>query len=138
MKNRIKYKTKQRDLILSCLRENKAQHISVDKIMELLKAEGSSVGQTTVYRNLDALVKDGIVLKYTVAEGIGACYQYAEQSERCSTHYHLVCIDCGQMIHLQCKFLDEISTHIHDEHQFNLDNFKTVLYGYCSKCATAK
>lgn len=138
MRVKKEYKTKQRDLILSCLRENKAQHITVDEIIEHLKAQGTPVGQTTVYRNLGKFVKDGIVLKYTNAEDMTSCYQYVEQSDGCVTHYHLVCIDCGQMVHLQCEYLDNLSTHISNEHQFNLDKFKTVLYGCCNICAAVK
>jgi len=138
MKSRNQYKTKQRDLIISCLRNNKAEHITVDKIMGYLKAQGASVGQTTIYRNLDKLVEDGIVLKYAADEGRGSCYQYVEQAGRCPTFYHLVCIDCGEMTHLQCSFLDELSEHIHVGHQFSLDKFKTVLYGHCNTCTVAE
>lgn len=131
------YKTKQRDLILSCLQENKGRHITVEMIMEYLKAKGEPVGQTTVYRSLDILVNEGMVFKYNVPEGMGACYQYAEQAD-CTNHYHLTCVQCGQLIHLQCEFFDKLSKHIHSEHSFQIDSFKTVIYGHCSRCATAK
>lgn len=134
MESNNKYNTKQKELILVCLKDNKQRHLTVDDIMEYLKAEGAIVGQTTVYRNLDKFVKDGIAQKYNAAERMGACYQYVEKTGSCINHYHLVCIDCGEMIHLECNYLDDVSSHISDKHKFKLDKFKTVLYGHCNNC----
>ncbi|MGI5891783.1 MAG: Fur family transcriptional regulator [Bacillota bacterium] len=138
MKSSNGYQTKQRALILSCLQKNRSQHITVDKILTYLRSEGLSIGQTTIYRNLDKLVKEGIVLKYAPVEGRGACYQYVDQTDNIQPHYHLVCIDCGQMLHLQCHFLDKLSSHMSSHHNFCLDKYKTVLYGLCNDCAAVK
>ena len=139
MPNRSNYKTKQRDLILSCLKENKSQHITAEGIMDSLKYRGEPVGQTTVYRNLDKLVKEGLVIRYAPhALGVGACYQYVGGTEICSPCCHLICTDCGCTTHLECEYLNDLSRHMRDNHNFNLDNNKTVLYGLCNKCATVK
>lgn len=138
MAERKHYKTKQRDVILSCLAENKGQHVTVAMIMDYLKEKGESVGQTTVYRNLELLVNEGVVFKYSAPEGMGACYQYAEQSEDCLKHYHLTCIQCEKLMHIECKMFDELTKHLSKEHKFRIDNFKTVLYGYCDNCIEVK
>lgn len=134
MNNKKIYKTKQRDLILNYITENKTKHITVDMVVDYMKNNGEQVGQTTVYRNLNKLVEEGIVLKYQNAEGISACYQYAEEDEGCLNHYHLVCVECGEMIHLQCDYLERFSTHIFNEHEFKVNKFKTVFYGLCKNC----
>ena len=133
-----KYNTKQRELILSCLRENKDNHVTVDDIMDYLKDKGAAVGKTTVYRSLDNFVKEGIVQKYNAVERMGACYQYVGQSGTCRSHYHLVCMDCGDMIHLECNYMDDLSNHMSDNHDFSLDKFKTVFYGHCNKCESQR
>jgi len=138
MDSRSKYNTKQREMILSCLKEHHAEHFTVDKVLEYLKTQGASVGQTTVYRNLDKLVKEGVVIKYAGAEGQSACYQYIEHPESCATHYHLICADCGRMIHLQCEYLDDMTAHLLEHHQFSMDKFKTVIYGLCRQCEAHK
>lgn len=132
------YKTKQREAILNCLRENKDKHVTVEMIISYLKSGGNSVGQTTVYRTLDKLVADGILIKYATLNGISTCYQYLEQSENNAMHCHLVCVKCGQLIHLDCSYVDELSIHIQKEHHFSLDNLKTVLYGCCENCSALK
>ncbi len=138
MASRSKYSTKQGEIILSCLMELQTQHVTVDRIMDFLREKGETVGQTTVYRNLDKLVKEGTVVKYAGAEGMGACYQYIAHSQSCGTHYHMICADCGQVIHLQCDYLDAMTTHLLDHHGFCMDKFKTVIYGVCKKCAAKK
>lgn len=132
------YHTRQRDMIVTCLKEHREQHVTVDSIMAYLKAQGASVGQTTVYRNLDKLIREGAVMKYAGAEGQAACFQYVDCAEECAAHYHLVCVDCGQMIHLQCEYLDEMTAHVLEHHQFSIDRYKTVIYGLCNRCATGK
>ncbi len=132
------YDTKQGKLILDCLKAHRSSHVTVDSIMACLKEQGASVGQTTVYRNLDKLVRQGVVVRYAGAEGQGACYQYVDCHEGGPAHYHLVCADCGQMIHLQCGHLDELTTHLLEHHQFCIDRFRTVIYGLCNKCASGK
>lgn len=133
MDKRQAYKTRQRDLILHCLQKNPG-HMTAEQIRERLKAGGEPVGQTTIYRYLDILVTEGTVLKYASSEGAGACYRYIGHAEDQGEHYHLVCTDCGEVIHLECRYLDDLSAHIREEHQFCFDRFKTVLYGLCSRC----
>ncbi|MFA6947888.1 MAG: transcriptional repressor [Eubacteriales bacterium] len=128
------YKTKQRELILACLRDNAGRHMSAAELTDELRQNENAVGQTTVYRTLERLVGEGIAHKYTAADGMSACYQYAERDE-CRGCYHLVCSSCGELIHISCEFLDELSEHIYADHRFRIDPFKTVLYGICEKCA---
>jgi hypothetical protein len=82
---------------------------------------------------LESLVHDNRVMKFEA--GASACYQYVEQPEKYRNHYHLICVACGRMIHLDCSEMDELKKHMLAEHQFVLDSFKTVLYGHCENCA---
>jgi len=129
------YKTKQRDLILSYLDENKTQHSTATNITDYLRSRGELIGQTTVYRTLDKLVKEGVILKYTNPDGMSACYQYINaDSPPLLTQYHLICNQCGEITHFQCKTLDAFSIHMYKDHKIKIDNFKTVFYGLCKTC----
>ena len=81
--NRGKYKTKQRELILDYLVDNKDRHVTVDEIIDYTKESGSPVGKTTAYRYIDELEQKGIIRKYTIEKGICACYQYIDKEEKC-------------------------------------------------------
>ncbi len=135
MNTAISYKTRQRDQILDCLIKNKERHITADEIMFAVNGEKPLVGKTTVYRYLDKLVSQGTVRRYFVEGGKSACYQYMEQNGTCCRHFHLKCVDCGQLFHLECDYLGEIEAHIRNHHDFRVDHSKTVLYGQCGSCA---
>jgi Fur family ferric uptake transcriptional regulator len=135
MDKAISYKTKQRDQILDCLIKNKDRHITADEIIYDLNQEKPLVGKTTVYRYLDKLVSQGCVRRYFIEGGKSACYQYMEQNSACNTHFHLKCVDCGQLFHLECEYMGQMDSHIRDHHDFDVDHSKTVLYGRCGKCA---
>lgn len=132
----MKYNTKQRELILKCLSESEGEHIKADDILEYLKNNDTPVGKSTVYRYLDALVEQDIVRKYNIEDGQGACYQFIGNDGhcKCREHYHLKCSECGELFHVSCNFMDKINEHILNEHNFTIDNSKTVFYGLCEKC----
>lgn len=134
METTKEYKTKQRDLILEFFITHKSEHLTAEQVIEHLKDKGTAVGKSTVYRHLEKLVSEGSVRKYFIEEGKGACYQYIEDKEQCHNHFHLKCVECGRLIHIECGYLDETDEHILCHHNFKVDNTKTVLYGICDKC----
>ena len=103
-------------------------------MVDYLKSQGNGVGKSTVYRYLEKLVEEGKVRKYFLEEGAGACFQLAGGDENCCKHYHLKCVRCGALLHVECSFLDQVHAHILQQHQFQIDSRKTVLYGLCEQC----
>lgn len=131
----VGYSTKQSRLIENVLKNNSNIHLTADEIFEKLKSNGEAVGKTTVYRHLEKLYSDGIVRKFSGGDGGSACFQYTHNSSVCKSHYHLNCVECGELIHAECEFLNKLSEHILSEHGFSVDGSKTVLYGICEDCA---
>ena len=129
------YKTKQREIILDYLKKCKDSHVTIDEVTEHLKTEGNKVGRTTIYRYMEKLTDEGLLRKYFIEEGIGACYQYQGEGEHCHSHFHLKCTKCGQLFHIDCEFISQIEDHVFEHHHFRIDNSKTVLYGICKNCA---
>ena len=135
MKRESGYNTKQKEKLLEYLIKNKNKHTNVQEISAFLSAEGKSVGVATIYRQLDKLVEQGIVRKYAFDGKTCACYQYIEDEEQCRSHFHLKCLSCGKLIHLDCEHLSELTRHIEEEHGFEIDYSQTVFYGRCSDCS---
>lgn len=125
------YKTKQGEMILSYLKSSPSPHVSAMEIAACLK-----VGTATVYRRLDKMVEAGLVRKY-ILDG-GACYQYVGGEKECREHFHLKCLKCGELIHVDCGFLSSVAPHILEHHGFEVDNSRTVMYGICKKCRGEK
>ena len=129
---RGEYATKQREAILSFLRENNA-HTTASDILYHLREQGYQVSTATVYRTLEKFEAEGVVKKMVIGEGTGACYQFAD-SEGCAEHFHLKCVKCGRLIHLSCEFMHEMEKHIFDDHGFTVSSGRTIIYGVCQSC----
>lgn len=67
-----------------------------------------AVNITTVYRHLEQLVKDGILVKFKTADSDNQRYRLAGDVSRCQRHLHLQCRRCGRIQHMECSFMDEI------------------------------
>lgn len=129
------YNTKQKERILNILIENSSVHTTAGHIAQCLQAQGTPVGIATIYRYLDQLADDGIIRKYTIDNKTGACYQYIGEKKECKEHFHLKCVKCGRLFHVECEYLSSLDKHILSHHGFTVDHTKTVLYGYCDKCS---
>lgn len=111
------------------------RHVTATEIQQGMFAADYPIGLATIYRQLEKLVQDGLLRKYTLDGHAGACYQYVGSDTCAGEHYHLKCEGCGQLIHLDCHFVEDMQKHIQDEHGFTVNNNKTVLYGTCGKCS---
>ncbi len=128
------YKTRQREIIENCLKENRNIHMTVDDIVLSLSKNNAPVGRTTVYRTLEKMVKENKVRKYVTGNNDSACFQYLEKYNDCHNHFHLKCVDCGKLLHVDCEKINQLSKHIADEHEFSIDMLQTVIYGKCKMC----
>ncbi len=137
MDSRSRYKTKQREGLLAYLRTIPGAHITVGDVCAFFKAQGTPIGQSTVYRQLESLVDEGLVNKYIIDGSSPACFEYVGPDSHADADvcYHCKCEKCGKLIHLHCEELEEVQSHIFAEHAFRLDPKRTVLYGLCERCA---
>lgn len=128
------YKTRQKEIILNLFLENKDEHLTASEIVNHINKKEENIGIATVYRYLDKLVNSGIVRKYFLDDKSSACYQYIDPENKCSEHFHLKCLECGRLLHIDCKHMQSLDEHIFSEHGFKVDNSRTVLYGRCKNC----
>ena len=126
------YKTKQKASILEYLKAADG-HVTADDVVNYFRNSGNLIGKATVYRYLDKLTEQNVVLKFSAGNGQSACYQYVGEHEA-EPHYHLICVKCGELIHEKCGYMDEVAKHLSINHKFVLDPLKTVLYGKCKNC----
>ena len=127
----MKYHTKNKVKIISCLKKNNEKHLSVEQIYDELNHQ---VPLASLYRNLDELVEEGSVRKFVIDRNNSACYQIVDDGNE-HNHFHLLCTKCGKLIHLECHEVDHLLKHIESEHNFSIDITKVTLYGVCEECA---
>ena len=128
----MNYSTKQRELILDLIK-NSSSHITAQDICKCLSEKNLKVSVATVYRTLDKFEKDGIIKKYVIDKRSGACY-HVIKCDSSDPHFHLKCLKCGRLIHLDCDFLEKLQNHIFEDHGFKISSGNTVIYGFCSDC----
>ena len=120
--------------MLKYMEERDGEHFTAADIYQFFKKSGSSIGRTTVYRQLEELVSAGEVKKYVIDENTSACYEYIGGHACHPESYHMKCERCGKLIHLECDEIAALEAHIAEHHDFRLDPLRTVFYGICREC----
>ncbi len=136
MTRRSTYQTRQMKELREFLASTDGKHVTVKDICRYFDEAGRPVGTATVYRNLEKLVEEGIVAKYSADPSDSACFSYIGSGEECChpVCFHLKCQKCGRLIHLECDEITRLSEHMLRAHGFELNPARTVFYGLCEDC----
>ena len=137
MNQRLKYKTKQQNLLVEYLKSVSGKHVTAYDVCNYAKEAGLSISKATIYRQLESLVGEGVLNKYIIDAGSPACFEYvgADAHADAEVCFHCKCEVCGRLIHLHCEELEGIAEHLFSEHRFRLNPMRTVFYGLCEQCS---
>jgi Fur family transcriptional regulator, ferric uptake regulator len=124
--------TRQRALIWEALTADPDHHLSADDVVERVRAELPQVNASTIYRTLDLLVAEGLILR-TDLGGDRAYYEPAHEH----AHHHLVCESCGAVEHLHDEQLGDLRERIRATTGFALGTGEITLFGRCSACRSS-
>ncbi len=128
------YISKYRTWMLEYFLAHKDECLTARDIYTAMCHAGMSLNLTTVYRNLDRLEIEGHVAKQKDPHDEEAVYRYVDKQLACESHLHLYCEKCGKVMHLNCGFMNEIRTHLMEEHGFVIDCGHSMLTGICEEC----
>ena len=78
MTTKSKYNTKQRAELTAYLMSKSGEHVTVNDVCRHFEEKGRPIGVTTVYRQLDKMVAEGLVNKYNLDSKSSACYEYID------------------------------------------------------------
>lgn len=133
------YNTAGRERLVAYLRQHAADMPkSAEAIYTELAAKGDAPGYSSVYRLLSRLVEEGAVRRLRApAPAKGYLFQYVD-AHACHAHFHLHCLACGAVTHLECACGTQIAAHLLREHGFSTDCGRSVFYGTCARCAGEK
>lgn len=118
--------TKQKQLILEMLKKEK-NHPTIADLYEKILEVDNTVGQATVYRNVNKLVEEGKIKRITTDCG----YRYDCD---CNPHYHLVCKKCNSIIDIFDEKYIKMIKRLEEEYSVKIDNSTVVFEGICDKC----
>ena len=128
------YQTKTKLAIIEYFSKHAHEAVTVSDLDRFFKDQNQSIDRSTIYRCLDRLLKQHLLLKFSKDDGKNSFYQYIGEDSHCEEHLHLKCTQCGKIIHLNCAFMDEIADHILSKHNFVLQYESSILFGICKDC----
>jgi len=127
----MKRSTRQRAEILEVL-ETSPVFSTAQELHAVLRDRGSSVGLTTVYRNLQALVDEDVVDVVLGTRGESMFRKCARDTH----HHHLVCTRCRRSVEVDSSDLERWADATAREHGFTILDHVAELFGLCQTCAT--
>jgi Fur family peroxide stress response transcriptional regulator len=120
--------TPQRDVLLRVL-STTLGHPTADDLVQQVREVLPSVSHATVYRNVQELVRAGLI---GVLKRAGSAVQFEVNAE---DHHHFVCRSCGQVWDVYLSDVgikvDRRKSHLQG---FQIDRREVQLHGLCAAC----
>lgn len=111
--------TKQREAVLDVL-INECKPITAEQIQAK-----SGINLATVYRVLEQLTEEGIIIKSKMLDSVSSSFELDRHEHK---HY-AVCIGCKEVTPIEdCHYHPNIAD------GFEVTGHKIEVYGYCKKC----
>lgn len=124
--------TSQRQAVIDCLTRHEGEHLSIDEIYDIVKADNPEIGLATVYRTLTLFNNMKLVHKLNFDDGYSRYELNRNNSDH--RHHHLICLKCGNVIEVQEDLLESIETEIQRKNGFVVEDHRVKFYGYCKDC----
>jgi Fur family ferric uptake transcriptional regulator len=121
--------TRQRQAIWDVLLADPDSHLSAEDVVERARAQLPSVNTSTIYRTLDLLVDEGLLLR----TDLGADRSYYEPA-RDHAHHHVICESCGKVSHLHDEILGDLPARIEQTSGYVLGKREISFFGLCEHC----
>jgi Fe2+ or Zn2+ uptake regulation protein len=121
--------TRQRREIWDALVAEPDRHLSADEIAERVRRRLPLVNPSTVYRTLDVLVDEGLLLRTR----LGADRAFYEPARE-HPHHHLVCERCGRVDHVHEEALGDLAGRLDAAAGFALGGAELTFFGLCADC----
>ncbi|NLX69576.1 MAG: transcriptional repressor [Clostridiales bacterium] len=122
--------TKQREAILEVLEDLKEHVTTAQHIYEKVLEKIPGINFSTVYRNLDVFVQEGIVRKTM----FGQDASYYELVVNEIHHHHMICKGCGKIRCIHYCPIEDIPR----EDGFMPVEHRLEIYGFCRECLDCK
>ncbi len=120
-------KTKQREAILSVLRDTKS-HPTADWIYQQVRKKVPNVSLGTIYRNLKILAETGEIQELSY----GSTYSRFDGNPE--IHYHFVCQKCGSITDIDMDAIENLESLVEKELRVKVTDHRMEFYGLCNHC----
>lgn len=123
--------TIQKELVLNTVLKLKS-HLTADEVYESIKKDHPRIGKGTVYRNLGILAEEGAIRKVEIPNGPDR-FDFTLKK-----HYHVRCMECGEVFDVDMDEIPDLSKKIHDTHGMQFLDYDILFKGICPTCRENK
>lgn len=106
------------------------RHLSVDDLLERVRARVPETGYSTVYRTLKLLVEHG----FASERDFGGAHTLFEPADT-PHHDHAICTTCGEVTEFEDDELEALQVRVARRLGFEAASHRLELYGRCARCA---
>jgi Fur family transcriptional regulator, ferric uptake regulator len=129
LRSKGKRMTRQRRLIWDTFVAEGDGHLTADDVVDRVREQLPHVNPSTVYRTLELLVDEGLLLR-TDLRSDRSHYELAREH----AHHHLVCERCGAITHFHDDVLGDLAKRIKRSSGYTLSGSEITLFGLCRTC----
>ena len=125
----MKY-SRQRELILDTVKKFHV-HPTADIVYEYVRGVEPKISLGTVYRNLNKLSENGLLIKIPMPCG-GDRFD-----GRLDDHTHVICSGCGTVADIALPYFDSIDEEAANQTGYQVTGHAVVFTGLCKDCKTS-
>lgn len=103
-------------------------HLSPTEILIQVQERLPGINESTIYRTLDLLVREGLILETHLGSG-QIVYEVAH-----SNHHHLLCRNCGREEVIKGEELADLYAHFERHTGYTIDSVHMTFFGLCPEC----
>lgn len=107
-------------------------HLTAEQITARVHARDPSVNLSSVYRTLALFSELHLVRESKLGTDGGSRWEQAHPDDQ----FHLVCDTCGEVQHHAGDLVDDVRTHLAEDHGFTAARVELVVTGLCRRCST--
>ncbi|MHB8789530.1 MAG: Fur family transcriptional regulator [Desulfobulbaceae bacterium] len=119
--------TTQRQIILEELAKVKT-HPTASELYDMVRKRLPRIGLGTVYRNLELMAENGMILKLEVG---GTQKRFDATTD---THYHVRCANCGKVDDIDTPVMDELVREAAASSSYQVLGHHVEFSGICPGC----
>lgn len=124
----MKHYSKQREAILGILKDS-YHHPTAEEVYQQTVDMQLGMSKSTVYRNLNLLTEEGVVLKLSTVAGADR-YDYIEKQ-----HHHAICHLCGKVYDFHCDVMtNQVLEAIKKQTNMETIGKSIIVQGICEEC----
>lgn len=130
----IKLKATPKRLAIMEIMAKEKTYLNPEEIRSRLKERFKNIGLPTVYRNLEELANEGIIIKI-IHPDRKLYYFYCPRREH---HHHFVCVLCRKVEDISYCGIKEIKKEVEENLKGHMVSHMLQVFGFCRECLMQK